>query len=109
MKNNAKAKTKKSYRIKNKFRFITFLTVLMLITAFGSSAIFGLGDAAGSDKTQYVSVKVEAGDTLWNLAKEYGPSNVDLRRVIYEIEKINNIDAGSLQTGMIITIPSANI
>ena len=101
--------TKKSYRIKNKFRFITFLTVCMLITAFGANAVFGLGDASGSDKIEYVSVKVESGDTLWNLAKEYGPSNIDVRKVIYEIEKLNNVDASTLHSGMTIEIPCNKI
>jgi len=104
-----KTKTKKSYKIKNKFRFITFLTVVMLITAFSANALLGLGDAAGSDKVEYVSVKVEEGDTLWELAKEYGPSNVDVRRLVYEVEKLNSIDASSLQSGMVIEIPTNKI
>ncbi len=96
---------KKRYRIKNKFRFITFLTVFMLVTAFGTSALFGLGTVAGSDVQHFITVQVQDGDTLWDLANKYGPKNVDCRKVIYEIQKINNVSADTLQAGQYISIP----
>ncbi len=97
--------TKRTYRISNKFRFITFLTVFMLIAAFGISAAFGFGSAAGSDVRNYKTVQVQSGDTLWSLAQQYGPQNVDCRRVIFEIQQINNVSASTLQAGQYISIP----
>ena len=96
---------KRTYRIKNKFRFISFLTVVMLITAFGASSVLGFGSAAGSDVRKYVTVQVKAGDTLWDLAQNYGPKNVDCRRVVYEIQQINGVSANTLQAGQYISIP----
>ena len=98
-------KTKRTYRITNKFRFITFLTVIMLITAFGMSSVLGFGSAAGSDVQKYVNVQVHDGDTLWTLAKQYGPNDIDCRKVIYEIQKINNVSANTLQAGQFLSIP----
>ena len=93
------------YRIKNKFRFITFVTICMLVLALMINWHAGIGYASGKDATEYVRVQIKSGDTLWDLAKEYGPDNKDCRRVIYEIEQINNISAASLQVGQYIDIP----
>lgn len=98
-------KTKRTYRITNKFRFITFLTVCMLLVAFGMSSVLGFSSVAGSDVQKYVNVQVHDGDTLWTLAKQYGPKNVDCRKVIYEIQQINNVSANTLQAGQYINIP----
>lgn len=100
-------KTKRTYRIANKFRFITFLTVFMLITAFSVSAVFGFGSAAGSDVQTFKTVQVQPGDTLWTLAKQYGPNNVDCRKLIYEIQQINDVSAYTLQAGQYISIPES--
>lgn len=96
---------KKTYRIANKFRFITALTLCMLIFAFTVSGALGFNTAAGSNVRNYVTVRVQEGDTLWDLAKEYGPSDMDCRQVIHEIQRINNVSATTLQAGMYISIP----
>lgn len=96
---------KKTYRITNKFRFITALTLCMLIFAFTVSGFMGFDNAAGNNVQSFVTIRVQEGDTLWGLAKSYGPKNVDLRRVIAEIQQINNVSASTLQAGMYISIP----
>ena len=98
-------KKSKKYRIKNKFRFITSLTIMMLLVAFASSCLFGFGVAAGSDVMETITVEVHDGDTLWDLAKTYGPKNMDCRRLVYEIQKINGVNASSLVAGQSIEIP----
>ena len=100
---------RKKYRIKNKFRFITALTVLLLLLAFAGSSVLGLNQASGSEVRKFVTVQVKNGDTLWDLARTYGPSDADCRRVIYEIEKINGVDANTLQAGQYITIPAERL
>ncbi len=99
----------KKYRIANKFRFITSLTVLILLVAIGAGTLLGSFNASGSDVRKYITVKVESGDTLWDLAKTYGPSDYDCRRVIYEIEKINNVSAATLQSVQMLTIPTERL
>ena len=96
----------KRYRIVNKFRFITSLVVVMLIGFCVVSAIFGFNRASGTDIRSFVTVRVEQGDTLWGLAKAYGPEGYDRREVVYAIEKLNNVDASSLQAGQLLTIPT---
>ena len=50
-------------------------------------------------------VIVQNGDTLWNLAKRYYGENTDLREVIYEIRKINNMNNSDIRPGQKIKIP----
>jgi len=103
-----KTTSKKHYRIKNKFRFITFVTLLSLVLSIGFASISGLADVSGSEVKEYITVQVAEGDTLWDLAQKYGPSNVDCRKLVYEIGKLNNVDASSLQVGQYISIPVNN-
>lgn len=100
-------KTKK-YRIRSKFRFTVFIAVMVVSMAFLSGTVFGLNDASSlSEEPSYLSVKVQSGDTLWNIASEYGPKDIDRRKVIYEICRLNDIDAGSIQPGQSLLIPEA--
>ncbi len=99
----------KRYRITNKLRFITFCTVLILITVFAAGSLLGLYTASGSDQLAYVSVKVQSGDTIWDLAGKYGPQNADRRAVVYEICSLNGVTASTLRPGQYLTIPSNSL
>lgn len=57
------------------------------------------------DEKIYTNVKVQAGDTLWDLAKKYGPQDADLRQVIYYICKLNDVTPETLWAGQEILIP----
>ena len=61
---------KKSIRITNKYRFITFVTVMVLVLSMAIGALFPVV-AASPKHTVYTEIKVQAGDTLWELAKKY--------------------------------------
>lgn len=93
------------YRIVNKFRFITFLTVLILILSFAAISIFDLSKVSGSDIREYSEITVVDGDTIWQIAKTYGSDSKDIREVVYEICKINNINADMLRAGQKLLVP----
>ncbi len=95
----------KKYRIANKLRFTVFLAAALIVLAFLISTALGYNTVSGANTQEFVQVRVQSGDTLWALAKEYGPADMDIRLVVYEICKLNSIDAGSLQAGQYITIP----
>ncbi|MBQ0078291.1 MAG: LysM peptidoglycan-binding domain-containing protein [Eubacterium sp.] len=99
------ARGKKRYRIKSPIRFITSMVIIIgLIVGIGS-AVMGLNDSVALTKHETVSEYVDAGETLWSIAKEYKSEKTDTREAVYEICKINNIKADDLQVGMIIQIP----
>ena len=93
------------YRIVNRVRFTAFLCALILVTVFTFSALFGYGRSEAMDADKYISVEVSYGDTLWNLASEYGPENTDIRKIVFEIERINDVNASTLHPGQVLEIP----
>ena len=95
----------KKYKIKNRFRFITFVTVMMLIVSFAVSGLFNTIKAQSVKEQEYVEISVEAGDTLWQLAKTYGSGNCDVRELVYNICQVNHIKAEDLRAGQTILIP----
>lgn len=96
----------KKYRIVNRTRFTAFAVLVIIVCAFAVSSLMGINNASGASTQEYVQIKVTSGDTLWNLAKEYGPKNTDTRMVVYEICQLNNITASELMAGQFITIPT---
>ena len=93
----------KHYRIVNKYRFTAFVLVVLLLLCFAVSSVFNHVNAKSG--VRYVSVNITEGDTLWTIAKEYGSDHKDIRRVIYDICKANDITADSLRPGQTILVP----
>ena len=54
---------------------------------------------------KYEITTVSKGDTLWSIAKTYA-TNEDVRRVMYDIECMNNINNGVIVEGQTLKIPS---
>ncbi len=95
----------KKYRIVNRFRFITFVTLMMLVAGFALTSLIGFPESFAEEPKRYTEVEVVSGDTLWDLAKSYGDSSKDIREVVYEICSVNQIKAQDLYAGQIILIP----
>jgi hypothetical protein len=51
-------------------------------------------------------VEVRYGDSLWTIAREHGDPDRDVRDIVWQIEQVNDVDAGDLQPGSEITIPA---
>ncbi len=96
---------KKKYRIKNSGRFILFVSCMLLICVFVGGAALGIFDVSSKDAISYIEVEVSHGDTIWNIARIYGPKDVDIRESVYRICKINNVSADTLQAGQILSVP----
>ncbi len=94
------------YRISNKLRFTAFMSAFILITVCLISSFLGVYTASASEPERFVDVRVSYGDTLWSLAREYGPVESDIRSTIYEICRINDVTAETLQAGQHILIPT---
>ena len=92
-------------RVKSKFRFITFLVIMfgLMVGAFGFAA--GTYESTASVTTDYATYAVEAGDTLWDIACEYGPSNMDPRIVVQEICDANDITPEDIHCGDSVFVP----
>ena len=96
---------KKKYRIKSKFRFTLFMTIAILMFISAAGTIIGANNAESLTRPVYSEITVQSGDTLWNLADEFGPDDKDLREVVFAICEINDISADSIYPGQTILIP----
>lgn len=91
---------KKRYILKNKRKFITFLTIVILVAFTAAYAT----TAYGYKEPSYKLIEVRSGDTLWGIAKQFN-KNSDIREFIYEIKKINNLTSSDIYAGNIIKVP----
>ena len=98
--------TKKTYRIKSRFRFTTSVTLAIIMVCFMANTVLGLNNASGmTEPKDPYQIEIQYGDSLWNIASEYGPDNTDIRKIVHEICELNDITADSLQPGQIILVP----
>lgn len=86
---------------------VTALFILMLFIACGSIVQAWTQDK-NEDHAIYKEVIVMNGDTLWDIAKQYLPYDMDIRDYVNEIAKHNHIRGGFLMAGEVIEIPIYN-
>ena len=92
------------YKVSNvkKFKRFMFL-ILFLISIIAFTSITTI-NAYSKDIPQFDYVRVQQGDSLWSIASVYADRK-DIRQVIYEISKLNNIHNNPIHIGDIIKIP----
>ena len=94
------------YQITSPIRFVAFLLIAMLLVISATIIVNGSDRGYGSDESTYTEIRIQSGDTLWDLAKEYGPSDEDVRKVVKRICNINGIVPEGLMPGQKIKIPN---
>ena len=78
----------------------------MLILLISALLIFVFQfESISSSEPNMIEVKVVEGDNLWKIADRYYEDNIDLRKKIYKIKKINELESAMLKPGQKITIP----
>lgn len=95
----------KKYRITSKFRFTMFLVVMILFAMTTVGTLLGFNTVNSASMNQYNQVLVEAGDTVWTIACEYAPDDMDVRKVVHDICDVNEIQADQLVAGQKIIVP----
>lgn len=77
------------------------------LTALVVAAVLGTGAYLNQPATEIISyqTRVEEGDTLWDICKEISKDEVDVRLLVWQAMKDNNIsDCGALRPGTVITV-----
>ena len=60
--------------------------------------------AHAEEKVIYKDIVVKSGDTLWGIASNYTEPSKDIRKVINDICKLNDIKPGSIYPGQVLKI-----
>ena len=99
----------KKFKIVNKKKFV-FSVFIIFVSILGISLLFCTSSYSSGD-VKYKEVEVINGDTLWSIAREENRNNSyyegkDIRFVVYEIDKLNNIGNNILREGDIIKVPT---
>lgn len=85
---------------KNVFKIL--LSVLIMLSAL---LLIANLTSFGGRTVEFDRIVVEKGDTLWNIVERYNKDNIDPRKLISQIKKINKLENVILQPGQIIKIP----
>ncbi len=93
----------KRYRIVNKFRFYTTIS-LMLLMLF-SSMFFIVVNALSTSSDVLVPVYVSEGDSLWKLSAQYSDDDVDIRDYIDRVVEINKLADVNIKPGQLLMFP----
>ena len=96
-------------RIVNLKKFIRSVLIILLITGFIS--IFFSNFSLSYGETNFKTIYVEEGDTLWNIAKEQRDNNKyynnkNIRYIIDDIKNVNSLNNSELQIGQKLEIPT---
>lgn len=96
----------KRYVIINPRRFFIFLTfVFMLISIILFIFINSTKAHSSIYEVKYKEYYILEGDNLWDISSRNIPEGYDIRKMIYEIKKLNNMETGYIYPGDIIKIP----
>lgn len=97
---NVNRKTKrKEKREKITLTLIFIIGILLIVNITGNSNSYGDGEL------EVIEIKVISGDSLWSIAKEYTPDNIDIRETIYIVKKINGLETSVIYPGQSLKIP----
>ncbi len=86
----------------SKTKLSKYITILALILVL----IFIAITSQGSKPIKYRNITIEKGDTLWSIVKSYQSNEIDPRKMINQIKRINDLKTAVLQPGQTIKIPS---
>ncbi|MDT0190029.1 LysM peptidoglycan-binding domain-containing protein [Rothia terrae] len=105
------ARTSRRGRLLSMLKGLSFMTLGALIVLVGASFVAPQDAQAGSSPVDSSSVgrtvTVDAGQTLWDVAREVSPES-DPRDVVNLIIDVNNLSSTTLHTGQNLEIPVMN-
>ena len=82
------------YMVRSRLRFTLFVAFSIIICVSALNLLIGTTtQVSGSSMTTYKTIEICGGDTLWTIADEYMPSDMDTREAIYELRSLNGMDA----------------
>lgn len=99
----------RKYKIVNKKKFVVSTFVIFIIIL--GLSLFICKSSFSAIDIKFKEIEVITGDTLWSIAKEENRNNQyyegkDIRFVVYDIEKMNNIGNRILKEGDKLIIPT---
>ena len=95
-------------RIKNSKKFVR--SILIILGIILCLTLFISKDTLSHGETEYKTIYVSAGDTLWNIAKSNQTNNgyykdKDVRYIVNDLIEINNLNNSNININQELLIP----
>lgn len=83
------------------------LSVRLLVLLLALFLVFLLIGRPAEAEAPQVTVEyvIEAGDTLWDIARSHGDGESDVRAVVADIQTLNGIESARIIPGQVILVP----
>ena len=92
----------KRIKVISKVRLIIFISILLLIIY--PAILLAVGNPSNKQDS-FIRVYIEAGDTLWDIARANLPPRTDIRDFVYRIKKVNRLDSSLIKEGDYLLVP----
>ena len=79
--------------------------VLLVSVAVASFLLLASAVQATDGVRATAEVQVSAGDTLWEIASEVSEPGDDVRKVIHDIKRMNDLDNSIIRPGQVLVVP----
>ncbi|MBM7563374.1 LysM peptidoglycan-binding domain-containing protein [Paenibacillus sacheonensis] len=100
-------RTRKDRSVERVLVRIAAASLLFVLLFAGLSLLTGHADGerpAGPSEAEQV-ITVGSGDTLWEIASSIRHEGDDIRRIVFDLQKRNNLDSSELKAGQTLIIP----
>lgn len=99
----------RKFRVVNKYRFVFSISFILFLFFMTAGIILNSFDVMGEEVSSYVTVEVEEGDTVWEIAKEVNNNffdhKKDTRTISFAISEENNLDNYFIYPGQKLVVP----
>lgn len=92
-------------KLKLKKKRIVIFAFLLIVILFSMSLSYGQQKEEKRGNDPYQLVIVREGDTLWDIACQYGEKEKDLRSIVYNIRQVNQLETPVVYPGQQIKVP----
>lgn len=99
----------RKYVIVDSRRFFMFITFIFVVLSLLISLIITLPKVHSNIQEQkFQEYHVIDGDNLWNISLKFLPEDYDVRKMIFEIKELNDMETSYIYAGETIKIPLYN-
>jgi LysM repeat protein len=87
-------------------RIVALLIPVVLVFVLLLARGVGAASPPGIDSAPVVAHRVAAGDTLWDIAAAHTDPGEDVRKTVFRIREINDLDGSIILPGQELAIPT---